>query len=120
MRLYVDDDAASAILITLLRQAQHDVYVPMESGTAGLADARHFSAAIADSRALLTFNYGDFKDLHLLLQVANGAHHGLLVVRKNNDSTRDMSPRGIVNAIRKLELADAVIKNEYVILNYWR
>jgi hypothetical protein len=31
-----------------------------------------------------------------------------------------MSPRGIVNAIRKLELAGQAIENQYLILNHWR
>jgi hypothetical protein len=32
MRLYLDDDSASALLTRLLRQAGHDVRVPSEVG----------------------------------------------------------------------------------------
>ena len=108
MRLYVDDDAAAKLLIQLLQQAGHDLFAPREDGTTGLTDARHFARAITEAGVLLTFNYDDFKDLHLLLEAAAGRHPGLIVVRKDNDSARDLSPRGIVNAIRKLELALSV------------
>ncbi len=120
MRLYLDDDVAARLLIQLSRQAGHDVWVPIENGTDGLSDVRHFVRAITDARVLLTLNYDDFNDLHLLLQTASGRHPGLIVIRKDNDSARDMSPRGIVNALRKLELTESVIENQYVILNYWR
>jgi hypothetical protein len=69
---------------------------------------------------LLTFNYDDFKDLHLLIHAATGRHPGLIVIRKDNDSSRDLSVRGIVNAIRKLEQSGQTIENEYHILNHYR
>jgi hypothetical protein len=108
------------LLIKLLREAGHDVWVPGENGRTGLRDPLHLVAAIVDSRAVLTLNYDDFKDLHVLLRAASGRHPGLLVIRKDNDSARDLSPPGIVNAIRKLELSGQAIENEYIILNQWR
>ncbi len=89
----MDDEAAAAVLIRLLRADGHDVWLPQENGVAGLVDPRHFARAITDSRVVITFNYDDFKDLHLLIHAAAGRHAGLLVVRKDNDSTRDLSAR---------------------------
>ena len=42
MNLYLDDDSAKAKLLGLLRQAGHWVHGPVEAGTAGATDARHF------------------------------------------------------------------------------
>jgi hypothetical protein len=120
LRLYLDDDVAARLLIELLRQAGHDVWVPIENRTAGLPDAQHFIEAINDARVLLTLNYDDFHDLHQLLQAASGRHPGLVVIRKDNDSARDLTPRGIVNALRKLEQAGQVTEKQYLILNHWR
>ena len=76
--------------------------------------------AIEQGRVCLTQNYDDYLLLHLLIRAAHGQHFGILVVRKENNPTRDLSPKGIVTAIRKLEAAGVPIQNEYVILNQWR
>jgi len=76
--------------------------------------------AIQKSRVCLTANYDDWEDLHLLMVEGQGNHTGILVVRKENDPTRDLSPKGIVSAIRKLEAAGVPIGNEYIVLNQWR
>jgi hypothetical protein len=62
MRLYLDDDSASALLTRLLRQAGHDVRVPVEVGMAGDDDPAHFAQAIREDRALLSHNHHDFED----------------------------------------------------------
>jgi hypothetical protein len=58
--------------------------------------------------------------LHLLIKQAQGHHAGILVVRQDNDPTRDMTPKGIVSAIGKLEAANFPIPDEFVVLNHWR
>ena len=37
-----------------------------------------------------------------------------------NDPARDLTPKGIVAAIRKLEMAGVPLGNEFVVLNHWR
>ena len=69
---------------------------------------------------ILTRNYKDFEELHDLIGDAQGHYSGILVVRRDNDPTRDLSPKGIVNAIRKLESANVPIQDEYIVLNHWR
>jgi predicted nuclease of predicted toxin-antitoxin system len=69
MRLYLDDDSASALLTRLLRQAGHDVRVPSELGMAGDDDPVHLAQAIREDRALLSHNHHDFEDhFHILNQ----------------------------------------------------
>jgi hypothetical protein len=89
-------------------------------GLVGAQDPVHLTRAIADGRVFLTKNYDDFWLLHTLLMQAKGDHPGILVIRQDNDPSRDLTEKGIVTAIRKLEAAGVPIANEYVVLNHWR
>jgi len=120
MRIYVDEDLASALLIQLLQKAGHDVSTPAATGTLGKSDAVQLACAIREKRACLSRNYDDFEELHLLMAEGQGHHFGILIVRGENDPTRDMTPKGIVAAIRKLEASGVPIENEYIVLNQWR
>jgi hypothetical protein len=114
MRLYLDDDSANPVLVKLLRKARHDVVIPRE------ADPVHLRYAILETRVMLTRNYDDFLDLHNLILAAQGHHPGILVVREDNDSKRDMKPGDIVRALANLEAAGVPIADSYIILNHWR
>lgn len=120
MRIYLDEDMASGLLAKLLQKAGHDVSTPAAAGTMGRADAVQLACAIHEQRASLSRNYGDFEELHLLIAEAQGRHFGILIVRRENDPTRDLTPKGIVAAIRKVEAAGIPVDNEYIVLNQWR
>ena len=120
MRIYVDEDLASGLLIQLLQKASHDVLAPAAIGMLGRSDAVQFTFAIHENRVTLSANYDDFDELHRLLQEANGNHPGIVVVRRDNDPTRNLTSKGIVAAIRKLEAAAVPIADEYIVLNHWR
>jgi predicted nuclease of predicted toxin-antitoxin system len=120
MNLYLDDDSAKSRLVTLLRQAGHNVLIPSDAGKQGTSDARHFEYATLNRHVLLTRNYDDFLELHDVVQAAGGQHRGILVVRSDNDPTRDMTDRGIVSAIVKLEKSGVPITNQLHVLNHWR
>jgi predicted nuclease of predicted toxin-antitoxin system len=120
MRLYLDDDIAWLLLARLLGKAGHDVKSPKDQGMSGAPDPVHLTRAIADGRVLLTKNHDDFWILHNLIKQAQGSHPGILVVRQDNDPTRDMTAKGIVSAIRKLEGAGVPTVGEFIILNRWR
>ena len=120
MRIYLDEDLASELLATLLQKAGHDVDSPAGAGLLGKADAVNLAHAIREQRVCISRNYEDFEELHLLIAEAKGGHFGILMVRRENDPTRDLTPKGIVVAIRKLEAAGVPIENEYVVLNHWR
>lgn len=104
----------------LLRKAGHDVQAPRDVGMVGQADPVHLTRAIRDGRVCVTKNYDDFWLLHALLIQGNGRHPGIVVIRQENNPTRDLTPKGIVAAIRKLEAAGVPIENEYIVLNHWR
>lgn len=120
MRIYLDEDLSSDLLIRLLQKAGHDVERPASVGMLGRSDPVQLTIAIRYDRVSLTANYDDYDELHQLISEAQGRHPGLLVVRREHDSTRNLTPRGIVNAIRKLEAAGIPIANEYIVLNHWR
>jgi predicted nuclease of predicted toxin-antitoxin system len=120
MNLYLDDDSVDATLIRLLQHAGHDVQIPADVGLSGDDDSVHLTHAIRNDRVLLSHNHRDFRNLHNLVVQAQGHHHGTLIVRKDNDPTRDLKPAGIVRAIRNLEHAGVAVKDEYHILNHWR
>jgi predicted nuclease of predicted toxin-antitoxin system len=120
MRLYLDDDSASPLLSRLLRQGGHDVQMPADVGLSGEDDAVHLTYAVKDDRALLTGNHRDFLNLHNLAMQVGGHHPGILVVRRDNDPKRDLTPSGIVRAIRNLVAANIPERDAFIILNHWR
>jgi hypothetical protein len=120
MNLYLDDDSAKALLARLLRNAGHTVTVPGDIGLAGASDPEHLLRTVQDSWVLLTRNHDDFRVLHLLVQATGGRHPGILVVRRDNDRTRDMKDRDVVRALGNLQTAGVPIDNELHILNHWR
>src|SRR5437763_1974679 len=99
MELYLDDDSAEGLLVKLLRGAGHDVQIPAEIGLAGYSDPVHFTHAIGAGRVLLSRNYHDFEELHDLVLQARGHHPGILMTCRENDPTRDLSPRAVVRTI---------------------
>ncbi len=120
MRLYLDDNITGRPLVSLLRKAGHAVVVPGEVGLTGATDPRHFVAAIESDLVLLTHDRKDFRDLHDLVVASGGGHSGVLIVRADNDPTRDMTPRGITTAIGKLEASGVSLVNQVYVLNHWR
>jgi len=53
--------------------------------------------------------------------MSSGGHHpGILVVRRDNDPSRDMSNRAIVQAVSKISNFGATVGDSFHILNHWR
>jgi predicted nuclease of predicted toxin-antitoxin system len=112
MKIYLDDDSASRQLTLLLRKAGHDVSIPADLGTSGAADPAHLTQAIRSDRVILTRNARDFTLLHELVLASGGGHPGILLVHFDNDPTRDLTPKGTVAAIAKLESSSVRLSNE--------
>ncbi len=120
MRLYLDDDMASDILRRLLTRAGADVQIPKDMDMSGEDDAVHLTLGIRTNRVLLSGNHDDFVKLHDLVLESSGHHPGILIVCRENDPRRDLSPRGIVLAVQKLEAAGIALQDCFHILNHWR
>lgn len=120
MKLYLDDDSVDRRLVAMLRSAGHSVVLPASVDLSGASDARHFIHAIQQSLVLVTRNYDDFLDLHEVVQAADGSHAGMLMIRSDNDPTRDMTLRQIVTAMDRLESSGVPTANQVFVLNHWR
>ena len=119
MLLYLDDDSVDGHFIKLLRKFSWNVETPAEAGRSGNDDPVHLRHAILTGRVLLTHNRKDFKQLHDLIEAANGSHPGILMVRKDNDK-RDMKPAAIAAALKKFADSGNPIASQFVILNDYR
>lgn len=120
MNVYLDDDSARGLLIRLLAADGHDVAIPADAGLVGAADPVHLRYTIENSRILLTHNHRDFGDLHELVMASGGHHPGIVVVRRDNDASKDLSPKGIVRALQRFIKAAVQIPDRLHILNQWR
>ncbi len=120
MNLYLDDDTIDRRLIAMLGRAGHRVVTPSDANLSGAPDAQHFIYANEQSLTVLTHNHDDFRDLHQVVHTTNGKHCGLLIIRSDNDVSRDMTTRQIVSAIANLESSGVPIENEMYILNHGR
>jgi uncharacterized protein (DUF433 family)/predicted nuclease of predicted toxin-antitoxin system len=95
-------------------------HAPRRDRNGRKTDLVQLTRAIREGRAILTKNYDDFLILHELVAQAKGVPPGVIAIRQKNDSTRDLTPKGIVNALRKLEASGAPVENQYIVLNHWR
>ncbi len=120
MNLYLDDNMSKALLVALLRKAGHHVTIPAAVGIAGVSDARHMVYAVANALVVLTKDRNDFEDLHFVIQATRGQHPGILAVRLDNVTVKDMKDRDIVRAIGNLERSGISVATEFLVLNHWR
>lgn len=120
MKLYLDDDLAWHLLIRLLVEAGHEVQLPADLNQSGEHDAVHLTQSIRDSRVLISGNHHDFEKLHYLVLESGGHHPGILIVRRDNDPKRDLSPRGIVVALNNLANSGLDLADCFHVLNHWR
>jgi hypothetical protein len=120
MTLYLDDDSTGRVLVALLRKAGHDVVIPADLGMSGRKDAQHLLRSIQEGRALLSRNYKDFEPLHQLVIGCGGKHLGILLARHDSDPRKNLTPKGIVTAIGRVEQVYSDLTNELIILNDWR
>jgi predicted nuclease of predicted toxin-antitoxin system len=120
MNLYLDDDSASRQLVALLQKAGHNVMSPGDFAIVGAADSVHFTQPIRSNRVLLTRNARDFRSLHELVLTSGGAHPGVLVLHFENDPTRDLTAKGTVAAVGKLENSGLALLSMLHVLNHWR
>jgi predicted nuclease of predicted toxin-antitoxin system len=120
MNLYLDDDSINPLLVKFLRADGHDVQLPANVGLAGKTDPAHLRYSIKSNRVLLSHNHDDFQALHYLVTESTGHHPGILMVRRDNDVSRDLTPRGIALAVNKIAASGMVLRDKFQIVNQWR
>ncbi len=120
MRLYLDDDSVGRLLIRLLGNDGHDIETPTDAKLVGRPDPVQLIYSVNTDRVLLSRNHRDFQILDDLVQATGGNHPGILIVCRENNPRRDMTPRGIVRALQKLLDSGTPIRNQLIELNHWR
>lgn len=120
MNLYLDDDSVKKSFVSMLSKTGHQTVIPAEVNLVGRPDPVHLLHAISHELVLLTRNYRDYVELHDLVLGASGHHSGILIVRQDGDSARDMSDRQIVAAIDKVQHQVQNLGDQLLLLNQWR
>ena len=113
VRLVVDENLASAELLTRLRKAGHDV----ETLPKGASDLEVWARAQDQRRALVTANPADFDSL----ATATARHHGLLLVYRDREPAKRMDASDIAAAIERVrEIHGDDLTRKRILLNEWR
>src|SRR5690349_19198004 len=120
MDFYLDDCSDDDDLAAFLRQRGHVVYTPRSEKLIGADDPDHLRHAAAHHYALITQNPRDFRALHAEWQATGLSHAGILLVYRDNNKAKDMSPSDIAHAIERLLGSGVAIASEIHILNHWR
>jgi len=120
VKIYLDENVAGRELTARLARDDHAVAGPADAGLLGASDADQFVHAIEGGLTVVTKDTEDFEGLHRVVIASGGEHPGILLVRRQNDPTRDMTARGIATAINKLQASGAPLANQVHILNQWR
>ncbi len=81
IRGYTDEDMYGSIS-RALRDRGYDVISTPESQNLGLSDGEQLRYAISRHRAMITFNVGDFVQLHTEYLHANIEHCGIIVSKR--------------------------------------
>jgi len=115
LRLLIDEDTQAKFLVSLLKQAAHDVVTVNEVGLMGKIDPLVLDYARQENRIVLTQNCDDYEALHDL----NPNHPGILAIYNGNNPSKNMSFKAIVRAIANLEAAKLNLSNQFIALNHW-
>lgn len=103
MRLLVDEDTQSHLLLRLLRESGHDVVAVAELGMNGATDEAVLARAVADDRVGVTRNCDDF-----------------LAVYQDDDDAKHMSYDEIARAVGRVEASTLPTEGQFLALNAWR
>ena len=120
MRVYLDDDLDSNLLIGLLRKDGHEVISPRAAGTRGIKDNEHLNFATSHSAVLVTANALDFVQLHDECITGQLEHPGILIVYRENNPSRDMNYHQIAESVTRIEKSGVPLANAFHNLNFWR
>jgi hypothetical protein len=115
MRLLLDEDSQSRLLIRLLTEAGHDVLTVGDADLIGHSDAEVLKCAMQHDRTLLTRNVDDFLALH----EEEAVHPGISAEYEYREPAKNTSAVRIVQAVANLESSGCDIAGQFIALNAW-
>ena len=112
-RLYMDECSMEQAVIDALRRAGTDVRTAREAEMRGRTDEAQLEFAIAQQRAMHSFNVAHFARLHRDYLASGRQHWGIVVIPRQRYSTRQLIRR----LLALLDTTDADdLRNEIVYL----
>ena len=114
MKILLDEDSQSKILVKSLNIAGHNVLTVAELGANGRSDQEILKLAVEYESVLLTRNCVDFAKLQNLIP-----HLGILAIYQNPNPNKNMNYEQIVIAIENLEKSNVVIVGKFINLNQY-
>lgn len=115
LRLFIDEDSQSKVLVKRLKAAGHDVLTVNDVSLSGAPDSDILKFSSQNNRIVLTRNCQDFEKLHHNI----AQHAGIFAIYKNRETYKDMSSTAVVAAINNVEVANFEVNNQFIPLNPW-
>ena len=97
------DEMYPPVLAEGLRAVGIDAVTVADLRVSGSSDAEVFGAAVANGRAVLTENVGDFAQIGAEHSTAGGHHHGLLIALSSRFSRRPVGIKPLIAAIKAIQ-----------------
>lgn len=113
LRLYADEDASEHAVVQGLRARGVDITTTADAGRLGATDEEQLAFAVQQSRAIYTFNVGDFARLHRLYLQQGNDHYGIVVIPDQRYTVGEKIRR-IAGLIAALSGEDMINRMEYL------
>lgn len=110
IRLYIDEDAMSAVLVEALRSRGVDVITALDAGMIKKLDSAHLEYASAQGRILYSYNQRDYWAIHTRLLEQGLSHAGIIIAEQQRYSIGEEMRRilRLVGALSIEEMTDRV------------
>lgn len=105
LRLYLDEDVYGAVT-EALRNSAVDVLSTLEAQRTGEPDESQLLWATSESRALVTFNVGDFVRLHSDWMAQGRGHAGIVVSSQRSLSDTLLRLKNLANHLDEVSMRD--------------
>ena len=116
VRLYFDEDSARHSLARELRARGADIATAQEAGMSGRTDEDQLEWAATHSRALYSFNRGDFYRLHTAWLREGRPHSGIVLSKQDLSVGEQM--RRLLRLIHSLAAEE--MQNRVEFLSHWQ
>ena len=111
--LYIDEDAEENAVMQGLRARGADLLTTSEAERCGTADREQLAFAVAQGRAIYTFNVGDFAKLHRHYLRNSNDHFGIIVI-PDQRYTIGEKIRRVAGLISRFTAEEMINRMEYL------